>query len=202
MGFGTLGLFAVSVIDSSIIPLPVPGSTRSAPDFAGGPSRESCVGGRCGHCGVHPGRVFDLGRGRQRRGSSAPSLSAQTICAPADRLGGEEWHACRHHFGVASAAFSADAVVACRRRSRGFAEEVSDFFRPGEDLSLFAGGLACRYLRTGSGPRLSPLPVRLEHHHHVDLFGLVVAGILYGVWKFRHQRRQTAAPSAAALSAK
>src|SRR6202451_1157030 len=27
MSFGTLGLFAVSVIDSSIIPLPVPGST-------------------------------------------------------------------------------------------------------------------------------------------------------------------------------
>src|ERR1700733_5900878 len=27
MGFGPLGLFAVSVIDSSIIPLPVPGST-------------------------------------------------------------------------------------------------------------------------------------------------------------------------------
>src|ERR1700679_3901259 len=27
MGFGTLGLFVVSVIDSSIIPLPVPGST-------------------------------------------------------------------------------------------------------------------------------------------------------------------------------
>src|SRR6202035_5508696 len=27
MGFGTLGLFGVSLIDSSIIPLPVPGST-------------------------------------------------------------------------------------------------------------------------------------------------------------------------------
>src|SRR5277367_3165438 len=27
MGFGTLGLFAVSTIDSSIIPLPLPGST-------------------------------------------------------------------------------------------------------------------------------------------------------------------------------
>src|SRR3984957_14860143 len=27
MSFGTVGLFAVSVIDSSIIPLPVPGST-------------------------------------------------------------------------------------------------------------------------------------------------------------------------------
>ena len=27
MGFGTMGLFVVSVIDSSIIPLPVPGST-------------------------------------------------------------------------------------------------------------------------------------------------------------------------------
>jgi membrane protein YqaA with SNARE-associated domain len=27
MGFGTMGLFVVSVIDSSIIPLPLPGST-------------------------------------------------------------------------------------------------------------------------------------------------------------------------------
>src|SRR5271163_3512823 len=27
MGFGTMGLFVVSLIDSSIIPLPVPGST-------------------------------------------------------------------------------------------------------------------------------------------------------------------------------
>ena len=27
MGFGTMGLFVVSAIDSSIIPLPVPGST-------------------------------------------------------------------------------------------------------------------------------------------------------------------------------
>ena len=32
--------------------------------------------------------------------------------------------------------------------------------------------------------------------------GLMVAGILYGVWRFRWQRRQTAAPKVAALSAK
>jgi membrane protein YqaA with SNARE-associated domain len=32
--------------------------------------------------------------------------------------------------------------------------------------------------------------------------GLVVAGILYGVWKFRHQRRQPAVPQGAALSTK
>jgi membrane protein YqaA with SNARE-associated domain len=32
--------------------------------------------------------------------------------------------------------------------------------------------------------------------------GLVVAGILYGVWKFRHQRRQPGMPHGAALSTK
>ena len=32
--------------------------------------------------------------------------------------------------------------------------------------------------------------------------GLVVAGILYGVWKFRRQQRPRTAPQAAALSAK
>jgi uncharacterized membrane protein YdjX (TVP38/TMEM64 family) len=31
--------------------------------------------------------------------------------------------------------------------------------------------------------------------------GLVVAGVLYGVWKFRRQRRQTSAPQPAAVSA-
>jgi hypothetical protein len=31
--------------------------------------------------------------------------------------------------------------------------------------------------------------------------GLMVAGILYGVWKFRRQGRQSAVPQAAALSA-
>ena len=31
--------------------------------------------------------------------------------------------------------------------------------------------------------------------------GLMVAAILYGVWKFRRERRQTAAPQAAAVSA-
>jgi membrane protein DedA with SNARE-associated domain len=31
--------------------------------------------------------------------------------------------------------------------------------------------------------------------------GLVVAGVLYGIWKFRRERRQTSAPQTATVSA-
>ena len=172
MGFGTLGLFAVSVIDSSIIPLPVPGSTDLLLILLVAHRGRSRVCGRCGHRGVHSGRVFDLGYGGERWRSGAPSLSAQAICAAPVQVGREEWHGCRHRFGVASPAFSADALVACCGRFRGFAEEIPDFFQSGENLSLFAGSVACRYLRPGVGSCLSPLPVRLEHHPHVDLFGV------------------------------
>src|ERR1700736_1963398 len=91
-------------------------------------------------------------------------------------MGGEAWCGCRHPCSVASSAFSTHAVVPCRGGVRSFAEEVPDFFQPGENLSLCAGSVACRYLRPRGGSRLSSLPGRLEHHHHVDLSGLSGGG--------------------------
>ncbi len=96
---------------------------------------------------------------------------------------------CRHPFGVASSAFSADAVVAGCRALGVSRKRFLGLFQPGENFSLCADSVAGRHVRPGRG-RVSPLPGRLEHHHHVDLSGLVVAGILYGLWKFRHQRSQ------------
>ena len=172
MGFGTLGLFAVSVIDSSIIPLPVPGSTdlllillvahRGSPVFAAvAATVGSILGGYLTWATGAKGGEAALHRYLPRRFGKRLSEWVEksgTVAVTAVR--------------VASSAFSADAVVACRRRFRGFAEEVSDFLQPGEDVSLCAGSLACRYLRPGGGSRFSPIPGRLEHHHHVDLFGL------------------------------
>ena len=127
MGFGTLGLFVVSVIDSSIIPLPVPGSTDLLLILLVAHGADPVLAAIAAIVGSILGGYLDLGHGRQRRRSSAPSLSAQTICATPDRLGGEKRHACRHRLGVASAAISADALPAGRGRSGGFAEEVLDF---------------------------------------------------------------------------
>jgi membrane protein DedA with SNARE-associated domain len=63
------------------------------------------------------------------------------------------------------------------------------------------GWLAATYGRT---------VVRVFRHYLSDwsttlmwiYLGLVVAGILYGLWKFRHQRRQPGLPHDAALSTK
>ena len=100
------------------------GEHRSVADPAGGPWRKSCVCGGRGHCGVHPGRLFDLGLGRQRRRSSAPSLSTQAIWRRLFALGREKRYACGHRLGVVSAAVSADALPAGCGGSGGFAKEV------------------------------------------------------------------------------
>ena len=171
MGFGTLGLFAVSVIDSSIIPLPVPGSTdlllillvahRGDPVFAAvAATVGSILGGYLTWATGAKGGEAALHRYLPRR-------FGERLSGWVEKRGGLP-----SPFGLASAAFSADAAIACRRRFGSFAEEVSDFLQPGENVSLCAGGLACRYLRPRGGSRLSSLPGRLEHHHHVDLSGL------------------------------
>ena len=46
MGFGVMGLFVVSVIDSSIIPLPVPGSTDLLLILLVAHRADPCSGGR------------------------------------------------------------------------------------------------------------------------------------------------------------
>ena len=60
--------------------------------------------------------------------------------------------------------------------------------------------LAATYGRACSG--VSSLPAGWSTTIMWIYLGLVVAGILYGLWKFRHQRRQPGVPGGAALSTK
>ena len=95
MGFGTLGLFAVLVIDSSIIPLPVPGSTdlllillvahRGSPVFAAvAATAGSIFGGYLTWATGEKGGEAALHRYLPRRFGKRL------------QVGGEEWDGCGH----------------------------------------------------------------------------------------------------------
>jgi membrane protein YqaA with SNARE-associated domain len=202
MGFGTLGLFAVSVIDSSIIPLPVPGSTdlllillvahRGDPVLAAvAATVGSILGGyltwatgeKGGEAALHrylPKRFGRrLSKWVEKSGTVAVIVSA--LLPPP--------------FPLMPLLLAAGALGVSRKRfliSFGLART----FR----YALVAW-LAATYGRA---------VVRAFRHYLSGwsttlvwiYLGLVVAGILYGLWKFRRQRRQPDLAKGAALSTK
>jgi membrane protein YqaA with SNARE-associated domain len=202
MGFGTLGLFAVSVIDSSIIPLPVPGSTdlllillvahRGDPILAAVAATVGSIlggyltwatGAKGGEAALHrylPRRFGRrLSKWVEKSGTVAVTVSA--LLPPP--------------FPLMPLLLAAGALGVSRKRfllSFGLART----FR----YALVAW-LAATYGRA---------MVRAFRHYLSGwsttlmwiYLGLVVAGILYGFWKFRHQRRQPGMPQDAALSTK
>jgi membrane protein YqaA with SNARE-associated domain len=201
MSFGTAGLFAVSVIDSSIIPLPVPGSTdlllillvahQGDPFLAAIAATVGSIlggyltwgtGSKGGEAALHrymPKRFARrLTRWVESKGTLAVTISA--LLPPP--------------FPLMPLLLAAGALGVTRRKfliSFGLART----FR----YALVAW-LAAAYGRT---------MVRAFRHYLAGwstplmwtYLGLVVAGILYGVWKFRRDRRQPSAPRPATVSA-
>ncbi len=186
MGFGTLGLFAVSVIDSSIIPLPVPGSTdlllillvahRGDPVLAAvAATVGSILGGyltwatgeKGGEAALHRYLPKRFGRRLSKwvEKSGTVAVTASALLPPP--------------FPLMPLLLAAGALGVSRKRfliSFGLART----FR----YALVAW-LAATYGRA---------MVRAFRHYLSGwstiimwvYLGLVVAGILYGVWKFRH----------------
>ncbi len=203
MGFGTMGLFVVSVIDSSIIPLPRAGQHRSAADSAGGPSREI----RCWRpsrplSGSILGGYFTWGTGA--KGGEA-ALHRYLPKRFARRLTG--WVEKNGMLAVTTSALLpppfplmpfllAAGALGVSRRKFLLSFSLARAFR----YSLVAW-LAAAYGRA---------MVRAFRHYLAGwstilmwvYLGLMVAGILYGVWKFRREQRRSTAPQAAVLSAK
>jgi membrane protein YqaA with SNARE-associated domain len=201
MGFGTLGLFGVSVIDSSIIPLPVPGSTdlllillvahRGSPVFAAvaatlgsilGGYLTWATGAKGGEAALHrylPRRFGKrLSAWVEKRGVGAVVLSA--LLPPP--------------FPLMPLLLAAGALGVSRKRF----------------LVSFSLARAFRYVLVAwLADTYGRVVIRAFRQYLAGwsttimwiYLGLVVAGILYGVWKFRHQR-QSSVPHGAALSTK
>jgi len=201
MSFGTVGLFAVSVIDSSIIPLPVPGSTdlllillvahRANPFLAAIAATVGSIlggyltwgtGSKGGEAALHrymPKRFARRLTGWvESKGTLAVTISA--LLPPP--------------FPLMPLLLAAGALGVSRRRFL-VSFSLARTFR----YALVAW-LAATYGRT---------MVRAFRHYLAGwstplmwtYLGLVAAGVLYGIWKFRRERRQTSAPQPATVSA-
>jgi membrane protein YqaA with SNARE-associated domain len=202
MGFGALGLFAVSVIDSSIIPLPVPGSTdlllillvahRGNPVFAAvAATVGSILGGyltwvtgeKGGEAALHrylPRRFGKrLSGWVEKRGVGAVTLAA--LLPPP--------------FPLMPLLLAAGALGVSRKRFL-ISFSLARTFR----YALVAW-LAATYGRAVIRAFRQYLAGWSTTLMWIYL-GLVVAGILYGLWKFRHQRRQPAMSQTATAGAK
>jgi membrane protein YqaA with SNARE-associated domain len=201
MGFGTMGLFVVSVIDSSIIPLPVPGSTdlllillvvhHANPVLAAITATVgSILGGYLTWASGHKGGEAALHRYLPKRFSrrlSAWVEKSGTVAVTVSAL-------LPPTFPLMPILLAAGALGVSRRRFL-VSFSVTRAFR----YALVAW-LAVTYGRA---------LVRAFQHYLSGwsttimwiYLGLVVAGVLYGLWKFRRERRRPAEPRGAAVSA-
>ncbi len=202
MSFGTLGLFVVSAIDSSIIPLPVPGSTdlllilliahRADPVFAAAAAIVGSIlggyltwatGAKGGEAALHRYLPKRFGRRLSKwvEKSGTVAVTAAALLPPP--------------FPLMPLLLAAGALGVSRKR----------FFISFSLARTFRYALVA-WLAATYGRAM----VRAFRHYLSGwsttlmwiYLGLVAAGILYGVWKFRHQRRQPPVPRPAALSAK
>lgn len=201
MSFGTLGLFVVSAIDSSLIPLPVPGSTDlllilliahgANPVFAAAAAIAGSISGgyltwatgaKGGEAALHrhlPKRFGKRLSGWVEKSGTVAVTTAALLPPP---------------FPLMPLLLAAGALGVSRKRF------LISFSVARTSRYVLVAWLAATYGRT---------VVRAFRHYLSGwsttimwiYLGLVAAGILYGVWKFRHQRRQSPAPRSAALSA-
>jgi membrane protein YqaA with SNARE-associated domain len=201
MGFGTMGLFVVSTIDSSIIPLPLPGSTdlllillvahRANPVLAAIAALAGSIlggyptwkaGAKGGEAALHrylPKRFARRLTGWVEKNGMLAVTTSALLPPP---------------FPLMPFVLAAGALGVSRKKFF-FSFGLARAFR----YSLVAW-LADVYGRA---------MVRAFRHYLSGwstilmwvYLGLMVAGILYGVWKFRRQGRQAAQPQAAAVSA-
>jgi membrane protein YqaA with SNARE-associated domain len=201
MSFGIFGLFAVSVIDSSIIPLPVPGSTDLLLILLVAHRGDPFLAAIAATVGSILGGYLTWGTGS--KGGEA-ALHRYMPKRFARRLTG--WVESKGTLAVTIAALlpppfplmplllAAGALGVSRRKF----------------LVSFGLARTFRYaLVAWLAETYGRAMVRAFRHYLAGwseplmwtYLGLVVAGVLYGVYKFRRERRQASAPRPAAVSA-
>jgi membrane protein YqaA with SNARE-associated domain len=201
MGFGTMGLFVVSVIDSSIIPLPVPGSTDLLLILLVAHGANPVLAAVAATVGSILGGYVTWGTG-SKGGEAAlhrylPKRFAKQLSGWVERngiLAVTTSALLPPPFPLMPLLLAAGALGVSRRRF----------------LISFSLARTFRYSLVAWLAALYGRAVARAFRHYLAgwsttimwiYLALVVAGILYGLWKFRSQRRQTTAPRQAALRA-
>jgi membrane protein YqaA with SNARE-associated domain len=197
-----MGLFVVSVIDSSIIPLPVPGSTDLLLILLVAHGANPVLAAVAATVGSILGGYLTWGTG-SKGGEAAlhrylPKRFAKQLTGWVERngiLAVTTSALLPPPFPLMPLLLATGALGVPRRRF----------------LISFSLARTFRYSLVAWLAALYGRAVARAFRHYLAgwsttimwiYLGLVVVGILYGLWKFRSQRRQTAAPREAALSAK
>jgi membrane protein YqaA with SNARE-associated domain len=201
MGFGTLGLFGVSLIDSSIIPLPVPGSTDLLLILLVAHGANPVLAALAAIAGSLIGGYLTWASGAK---GGEPALHRYLPKRFTRRLFG--WVEKNGALGLVGAAMLPPPfpLMPVLLAAGAFGVSKRKF------LTYFGLARVARYSLVAWLAALYGRALVRAFRHYLSgwsttlmwiYLGLVVAGILYGVWKFRHERgRPAAAP--AALSAK
>ena len=202
MSFGVLGLFVVSAIDSSIIPLPLPGSTDLLLILLVAHRANPILAALAATAGSIIGGYFTWGAGAKGGEAALPRFMpkrlAKRMTSQVEKngvLAVSAFALLPPPFPMMPFLLAAGALGVSRRKfllSFGIARTIR--------YALVAW-LAEVYGRA---------MVRAFRHYLAGwsstlmwiYLGLMVAAIVYGIWKFRRQRREGATqPRAAALSA-
>jgi membrane protein YqaA with SNARE-associated domain len=197
MGFGTMGLFVVSVIDSSIIPLPLPGSTDLLLILLVAHGANPFVAAIAAIAGSILGGYFTWAAGAKGGEAAMHRYLPKRFARPLSR-----WVENNGTLAVTTSALLpppfplmpfllASGALGVSRRKFFVAFSLARVFR-----YVLVAWLAEIYGRT---------LVRAFRHYLSGwstilmwvYLGLMVMAILYGVWKFRKERGQTGAPQAA-----
>ena len=174
---GALGLFSVSVVDSSVIPLPLPGSTDLLLLWLVAHSGRSLAAGPLCHCRQHPGRIHHLAHWPQRRRSGAAQLCAGASSWASRQVGGASSGPGGLSSRLASSAHSAIAVCARLRCAGRLAQALPCRLRRGSQPALLLHRVARRGLWTPDRP-----PVVWNSPEVVNSAALLVRGSA-GCWR-------------------
>ena len=192
MSLGGLGIFAVAIVDSSVIPLPLPGSTDLLLLLLTAHRGTTVVSAiwlaACAFLpGSHGGWLSHLERRPQRRRGHPRALCPQASPRPRHRLGRASRRLVRRPRRHSSPAHPAHPVPARRWSAQGPADALPRRLRKLPALTRYgpsSPGSASPTAATSSASGENTLAGWTSTILRIYA-SLVAAGILYGIWKFR-----------------
>ena len=145
MHLGAVGIFALAVVDSSVIPIPLPGSTDLVlllmTAFRSQSIGSPILFGSCAFVGSVIGGYTTWAAGKKGGEAALDRLGQGALCASRTGLGKAERIALGCAGLSAASAGAADAVSACGRSAGTFARTLFDFVLHGARGALWPGGL-------------------------------------------------------------
>ena len=169
VGFGGVGLFVVSVVDASIIPLPIPGSTDLLLLVLVARRANALLMAIAATTGSIVGGYLTWKTGAAGGEAAVHRYVPKWIVARLSSWVEAPWLPCRCGSGAAPSAGAASPILALRRRVGSAAAQIPALFYRGQERSLRSDCMAGNDLWAQDRARLGALSYKLGRYHHLGL---------------------------------